>query len=326
MRTIVDSPEESSEIMHYLYLILTPFSLIGSAFIMITYLKYNDLKKPGANFVFCQSLADFLFAIKFMATTIMYYYPSFNQTNPDIPFSNACRFLGVLGQFSGHASCAWNFMMSLVVAVTVHRASTLNSHLRLRKIYCHIYVWTASVILVLIAIRQYGPSSDGCWIAGDNNPYRFVFLGPYTLYMLGSVTVLLYVTYKVKFSAELHTVTQRSGSEKEKFISQLNKYVLIFVIFWSPVIALRAIEFAGDTTSVFHQVILYLDVIGCALQGAANSIVWVSSPQFKRLVKMKFASSSSSGDGSNFQGAFNGISTKPLLRPEDKMLHPIPPS
>jgi len=245
---------------------------------------YNELKKPGANFVFSQAVCDLLFTAKYVVTVVLE-QRHYNQYSPLLPFTWECVVLGWLGEFAGHATCAWNFMMSVLVFQSFRNAEHFKTTDSALWKY-HAYVWgvSLSISLVLLFLKQYGPTSDGCWIMGDDNIYRYIFFfAPYSFYIVACVTVFIYVKYKLqKTDMKAYNTT----GNKLQFIHQLQKYVIIFVVFWFPPIFLRIAEATGISGLTFMT---YVDAVCVSLQGLANSLVWATSPQFTRLIAARRA-------------------------------------
>lgn len=235
----------------YVYIVCCPFSIAGSLFIIITYGLFNELQKPGANFVFFQAICDLLFTSKYVITVIFEHY-NYNEYDPSLPYTWECVALGWLGQFAGHATCAWNMMMSVLVFVSVWNANRFKqTSISLWKY--HAYVWgiALSDSFLLLILKQYGPTTDGCWIKGDNNNFRLFFFVPFTFYLAACIFVLVYVIYKLNFTDQLYMTNHKhKTSGKFQFIQQLRKYVLIFVLFWSPPIILRIVEATNMTKAL----------------------------------------------------------------------------
>ncbi len=114
-----------------------------------------------------------------------------------------------------------------------------------------------------------------CWIIHNNNVYRLLFFVPFVCYVLISVVILCYITYKIMFKFNVKMYTKKypqyaiyllfiyfsvtcNRNEKKDFIFQLIKYVIIFVIFWTPVVITRLMQIADiHNTSIFVVLIFF---------------------------------------------------------------------
>eukprot|EP01111_Echinosteliopsis_oligospora_P014452 TRINITY_DN5450_c0_g1_i4.p1 TRINITY_DN5450_c0_g1~~TRINITY_DN5450_c0_g1_i4.p1 ORF type:complete len:204 (-),score=17.18 TRINITY_DN5450_c0_g1_i4:367-978(-) len=202
-----------NQIIVYIYLMFLPLSILGSCLIIYTYIRYKDLRKAGANIVFCQSICDLVDSGKYLATAILT-LSSLNQTDRDSATTLPCFILAFVGQSSAIATTAWNFMLNILVAWMVFKADHMRQGSEFPIKYCHIYVWGSTLALSLIPIHQYGPTSVGCWIKGPQNLYRLTFLVSIGLYVAVSIVIMSWILHKIRRDKVLST-------QHHHFISEL---------------------------------------------------------------------------------------------------------
>ncbi|KAM9970506.1 hypothetical protein ACTFIR_002365 [Dictyostelium discoideum] len=292
-----------------IYMICAPISMIGSLFIIITWLLYAKLKNSGSNFIFFQAISDFFFTSKYIITIIFYYIniPQFSDETSSTDTNPYCFSLGLFSQFFGQATIMWSYTMTVKVFHSyfemkkknnnngsnnnsnsnIGGSNKQNSIDKTLKWY-HLFVWGFCLVnATIIGIsKQYGPSSTGCWIVGANNPYRFFELVPLYFTITTSIIILILILVKMKKSKPsslLPTESMRYNQQAREFKIQLMKFVLIFIIFWLPATVLRTLEYFGIEKTFF----ILLDAVSVSLQALANSLVWATSPQFLKLMKRK---------------------------------------
>ncbi|KYQ88385.1 hypothetical protein DLAC_11083 [Tieghemostelium lacteum] len=309
-----------------IYIICSPISIAASLFIIITWGLFAKLKHQGSNMIFFQSISDFLFTLKYLVTVILYFggIPQFDDQSFPVGNNNldkhnnsvTCFILGAYGQFFGQATVMWCFMMTIKVFYSFFlkkpqfstRGLSRKKHYQGDSIkYYHLFVWGFCTVNAVIigAFQQYGPSSNGCWIVGDQNPFRLFELIPLYITLSISIIILIAILIKMRMREKqrqtshnaLYTQLSNEAYESQvyhqqerEFRMQLIKYIVIFVVFWVPPTILRTLEFFRYEEKFF----ILMDAASVSLQAAANSIVWVTSPQFFKLIKRKVKPSFSS--------------------------------
>ncbi|GAM23912.1 hypothetical protein SAMD00019534_070870 [Acytostelium subglobosum LB1] len=273
-----------------IYLICSPISIIGSGFIITTWGLFAKLKHSGSNFIFFQSISDLLFTLKYIMTVILYYAaPSIVQFDDSLQPSGSsavCFMLGMYGQFWGQATVMWSFMMTVKVFISFFYTNNTESSESIK--WYHLFVWgfCGMNAVIIAAFDQYGPSSNGCWIVRGNNPFRLFELIPLYITITVSICILVLILWKIKQKRPTLLMPNESVKYKiqeREFRNQLLKFILIFVIFWTPPTILRTMEYMGIEKSFF----VYLDAVSVSSQALANSIVWGTSPQFFKLLRRK---------------------------------------
>ncbi|KAF2078690.1 hypothetical protein CYY_000061 [Polysphondylium violaceum] len=292
-----------------IYLICAPLSIIASAFIIISWGVFAKLKHSGSNFIFFQSISDFIFTLKYVATIIIYYTSDINQFDDgEVSNSALCFSIGVWGQFFGQATVMWSFMMTVKVFLQMMRQNQKQYQQQLDKHkpqqvnntkgtaakeistikYYHLFVWGFCAVNAAIigAFKQYGPSSNGCWIIGGTNPFRLFELVPLYITISTSIVIMIIILARMKRNRPtslLPTESVRYKQQEAEFRNQLLKFIFVFVLFWTPPTILRTLEFFEIEAKPF----IILDAISVSLQACANSLIWGTSKNFVKLLKRK---------------------------------------
>jgi len=191
-----------------------------------------------------------------------------------------CIFLGLLGQFAGQASMAWNMMISIRIFMTLW-SPKVKSH---KPIFYHLYVWGICTINAgVIAITgHYGPTIDGCWINNDHYVIGF-FVTPISIYFVSSIAILIYCVWKIKML--MRDLSYHSLLDKEsRFQRQIIAYIIIFILFWIGPLTLKVTGYIPGL-QMLQTPLAYVDCICLPLQGLANATVWATSRTFIQTVK-----------------------------------------
>ncbi|EGC34767.1 hypothetical protein DICPUDRAFT_94711 [Dictyostelium purpureum] len=291
-----------------IFIACAPVSIVGSLFIIITWSIFAKLKHSGSNFIWFQAISDFLFTLKYIITIIFYYLniPQFTEsTTVNDPVSPYCFGLGLFSQFFGQATILWSFSMTIKVFHSyIKIKSNKPKQQQQQQIqpqqqsgekslkYYHLFVWGFCAInaAVVGVFKQYGPTSTGCWIVGSSNPFRLFELIPLYITITFSVIILILILIKMRKNRPislLPTESQRYRLQEREFKVQLMKFILIFVIFWTPATILRTLEYFGIENKFF----ILLDAVSVSLQALANALVWATSKQFYTLLNKKIKGS-----------------------------------
>jgi len=278
--------ESYIRLIQTLFFVLSPFSLLSSFFIIISYSRFRKALRKGNSFVLYLSISDVFFTLKFLVTAVLV-NSKVNQFNLDGERSqfDVCFWIGFAGQFTGLATISWNMMISWKLFVSF--LSMGKAQGKERTWPYHLFVWGFTSInsFVLVYLNGYGPGSNGCWIMDFTN-LRLFFLVPLGTYLISSLAILVFILIrmeKMKRDMFLTSTTHHYKFEQEEhnFRVQLVKYTVVFILFWSFPFTSRILE-AFDKTS---NVAVILDVISISLQALGNSVVWASSPHFVAFLK-----------------------------------------
>ena len=103
-----------------IYCIVTPFTILGSLFIIFTFLLSKRLKnKKSLSFIFAQAVFDLIIAAKFLLTAI-FADPKYFVDNE--PVNTFCQFLAVFGQVGTVGSILYFLSISIIIASMFHKA------------------------------------------------------------------------------------------------------------------------------------------------------------------------------------------------------------
>eukprot|EP01088_Endostelium_zonatum_P017783 TRINITY_DN540_c9_g1_i1.p1 TRINITY_DN540_c9_g1~~TRINITY_DN540_c9_g1_i1.p1 ORF type:complete len:311 (+),score=23.85 TRINITY_DN540_c9_g1_i1:63-995(+) len=273
------------------FLLVSPFSMVGSFFIIITFGTIPKLKKHGFHFVFFQAICDFIFTLKFFITATVD-RPNWIARDAEIPGTIDCQFLGFINQFFAIATTSWNLMITIKTLITFYNPYLVG---HINNIYFHLYVWSFTSLCSIIpaALNKLGPTSDGCWIIDSGSFLRLIFqVIPISLYFLLSILCLIYILYKLHFYQ--HSIMNGDNALRHKsfrFKTQLILYITIFIVCWTPIILFHFLSYIAEIFELRRklcptiEVVLAIEKVAAVGQGAANSIVWMSSNSFCQVLK-----------------------------------------
>ncbi|XTI84913.1 hypothetical protein V2W45_211194 [Cenococcum geophilum] len=169
---------------------MSVFSLIGSLFIISTFIAFPFFRKPINRLVFYASIGNILCNIATLIST----------SGLDAGESSSlCQFQGVLIQWFIPADSLWTFCMALNVYLTFFKnyaASNLRSLEKWYLIFCYgVPLVPALVYLLLDAGGRYGiygPATIWCWVSVKWDWMRIAFFyGP--VWIVIGVTTTIYV-------------------------------------------------------------------------------------------------------------------------------------
>eukprot|EP01117_Protostelium_nocturnum_P017721 TRINITY_DN7267_c0_g1_i1.p1 TRINITY_DN7267_c0_g1~~TRINITY_DN7267_c0_g1_i1.p1 ORF type:complete len:714 (+),score=239.10 TRINITY_DN7267_c0_g1_i1:119-2260(+) len=301
--------------------ILAAFSLLAAFLIIITYLMVKEVRRHPTNLVFWLSVSDFMFAFKFVLTSVLPGSSALQENH------SICYFQAIFAQFFGLASVTWNGMISLNLLFNM-KNPFLNTASYTK--WYHLWTWGTSaattIIMVVIGEQAFGKSGDGtCWVIND---YRLLFFVPLVIYFaISLVTLILAISRSRSIQNQLNSPngirpssmapniktgllhdkvaggnqyqsleSQSDGREHVgrnveddklyyKLMIRMGFYVALFLVLWSFPLAHRIAQFKGQKDSSDDESatpLQYLDIIGVSMQGFANACVWLTNPSFWR--------------------------------------------
>jgi len=303
--------EEHIRTLCIIFYVMAPLSMLSGLFIMGSFLKFpGQLFTTKANhlqFVFFQSLCDFMYSSKFLLTAIFIksswisygtipFIPieSPNNTVPSTGPDTLCIGLGIMGSFFNMASVMWNLMVSVQILtlfwIQPYEYSSIVNHKENYTFFYHILVWVfaLSTAIVPAFFNQYGPTTNGCWIEEKYLITRLLtFVFPLILFILTSLVILLITLSKVKLISLRIVYVQNFGTKMESSqfpnLRLLVSYTIVFIAFWSCPVVLRMLELVHKQP----ELLVYGDIISISSQGLANAVVWGTSSYVRDLFTKK---------------------------------------
>ncbi|KAH3762387.1 Phosphatidylinositol4-phosphate 5-Kinase protein [Pelomyxa schiedti] len=248
---------------------LALLSMCGSSVSILSFLLVKELRAhPSTKLVFFLVLCDLCFSSQFAASGL-------STTPGQAPQSHSgCTFQGMWIQFFGMGSVSWNAVISVNLLLMMR--SPFAHGEQYHKWY-HLSVWSIalSTTIAILAMDQIGSTDEGvCWIkAGVFEGWFYMFTLVYLV--LAAATIVVALTR----ISEVGAITMDA---RKSIIRSMLFYVSVFIVCWIvPTIHSYIYFFTGS----YLPGALFLSQMGIALQGFGNSMVWMSSPTFRRHFK-----------------------------------------
>eukprot|EP00850_Spirogloea_muscicola_P016500 SM000134S26943 [mRNA] locus=s134:202027:204822:+ [translate_table: standard] len=256
-------------------------SFAGSAFIVLCYLLFRDLRKFSFKLVFYLSLSDMLCSC-------------FNMLGD--PGNGAlCYIQGYATQFFWIASFLW----TTTIAFTLHR--TVVRHLAdVEQLgpYFHAYVWGTSLLMTAIPFigNDYGPAGAWCWIQNEKmtgKVLRFLtFYIPLWSAIIFNGTVYYQVIRMLSFATRMAAATADRQKQVEiradmKTLNRLGYYPLILIGSWTFGTINRIHNFIEPDRPLFWLYCLHYTT--AALMGLFNSIAYGFNATVRRTLREKLS-------------------------------------
>jgi len=245
-------------------------SLLGSLFIIFTYICFKKIRNYAYKLVTYLSIADVLLSIgNIMSVTTM------KNTQED----STCHAQAFLINYGGLASILW----TSIIAWSIYSATVLSAkNLRQKNWKFFIFGFGFSLLLSIIPFisKQYGRAGLYCWIKNDeivkDNVMRFVqFYVP--LWIAIGFNIYAYVKV-VRFIKKYISTTLEI-----RFIHRLKYYPIVLVICWTFATVNRIYNIFGKEILA----LTFLHVTLGGLQGLLNAFIYGTNDQVKQVWKEK---------------------------------------
>ena len=237
-------------------------------FILIVYLKYNQLQTFSYGLVMTLLSIDFLNGISFVIPTFIHEF-------------YLCQFQAFLIQFFGLASALWVGCMSLILYKQLN--STIENTKKYAKICFGVVCFVSFTIsIVLACVGRYGEVVGHCWIKDENYGYlfRLAFLFGPIRFVFGFNLILYHIIIK-----EIKKQTFYSNELKydgQVLIKRIQFYPVSMVLCSLPITLYRIIQIYYDNIWIYAVgVFLY------ALVGVSNSLIYGFNESVKYLIFKK---------------------------------------
>eukprot|EP01083_Nonionella_stella_P073383 198368_1 len=259
------------EILETINSICAPFSVIGSLFIIFSYLIFPNLRSR-----FAYSLVFFT-AISDLIRSIGRIWGSFLSSDRSV--QTQCSFAGLFINFGGVSSFIFTAVIAIVMYTCVHMqyASLWNVKpeiLRRRKYYVAITIWMVTLIISCLPFINSGYAYVGawCWISSEFHHWRWIcFYGPLILICLFCIVMYTIIIRQLRSVAEAMDESNR-GRLKFAMYGRLKYYPLVLVIAQLFPTTRRVYNQMFDEEAPFWLGVLH--TLGAGLYGGLNAITY----------------------------------------------------
>lgn len=252
--------EKQHDIMSTLTEVSSWASLVGTMFIVISYLAFKEIRHFHLRLVFILAITDLFVSITFILNLHM-----------DIATDHIrCQVLAAFLQFFELASALW----ALCIAFVLDRVIRLNDyHVEQYEKYFYVFCWGVPSITVIASYFQglYVNTGLWCWISDDiRGLYRWLyFYGPLVLILF--YVSAIYVIISKKIRAQLALTSNFYQINNEATIQQTFRwYIIGWVICWVPAITDRVQDVINPGHPIF--ILAAAHSFFAPLAGFANSI------------------------------------------------------
>mmetsp|Transcript_7653 Transcript_7653/g.10561 ORF Transcript_7653/g.10561 Transcript_7653/m.10561 type:complete len:320 (+) Transcript_7653:140-1099(+) len=260
-----ESPLSSSEeeIINAVLYFSSGLSLLGSLFIIFTYILFKETRTFGTKLIFFLSIADFCAALSWFPWNVN---------------STLCTVQASILQFSEIASYMWSFVISFSlfqVFFLEHQEEPGK-----RFVLYHTISWGYPAITVVLSVffNRFGKAGSWCWIADPRDPFRLFVYG--TLVIVASFTIFCLISIRLKM--------KHIESDFKRILNKrLRLYVLAFLITQLPAVVNRLQNAVQPDKPIFW--LFLLQAIFQPSHGLVNCLVYgFSEDQFVEHYKLTF--------------------------------------
>eukprot|EP01084_Bolivina_argentea_P059938 109497_1 len=203
------------------------FSVIGSLFIIISYLIFSKLQqKFSYSLIFYLAIADLIRSIgKIWGSFLSDHYK----------FNSQCSIAGLITNFGGISSFFFVAVIAIVMYTCVNMQfgqywNVSTDILRKRKYMFAIVIWTIALIISLLPFSQnaYGYVGAWCWIQSDYHHWRWLcFYGP--LIFIFIFCIIMYIVITRHLQKIEQSIPQQNRGQYKMFMN-LKYYPLVLLI------------------------------------------------------------------------------------------------
>eukprot|EP00824_Muranothrix_gubernata_P010985 TRINITY_DN24121_c0_g1_i1.p1 TRINITY_DN24121_c0_g1~~TRINITY_DN24121_c0_g1_i1.p1 ORF type:complete len:331 (-),score=53.91 TRINITY_DN24121_c0_g1_i1:17-979(-) len=268
---------QEKEVVDLLVGISSGLSILGSAFILASYLYFHQLFMTRLRLIFFLSLAD-ICASFFSLWSVIGVGRSIH--------GSLCEIQAAGIQYFSMVSWLWITAMAhnSFVIVVLRKVETE----KFEKFY-HLYCWglPGIPVLVLFITRKFGPTGVGwCWIRHPHDPLRLVlFYLPLLILFLGSVLIYVLVHRQLWWSRHHYN---------DKVQKKLSLFILAFICCWSPALVCRLHDFFAQSNSWPFWVFCIQGTMA-PLQGLCNALLWGNNKMLRSSLRLRMTSHESPG-------------------------------
>lgn len=255
------------------------FSLIGSLFIIIIYLRVRELRSFAFRLVFLTAIADFFFSLGGLLGDAGGNPETFVGANTEL-----CLFQSFIISYFQLASLIW----SVSIAFTLHmgflkRRVDFNP----KEVYkhekkYHLVAWTYPLVMAILPFttNSYGDEGGYCWIQSHSEHVSWRFIQFYVPLLI-AIIYNAYVFFNVWIKIREYTQFD-DDKAKAKMVARLKFYPLVLVVchLFGFFVSIQEVVTGGR--DFYDLSMMYL--IFSSLQGFANAFVYGLTPDVQSKV------------------------------------------
>lgn len=245
------------------------FSLLASLFVIISYLKFKELRKHPSSVIYWRSMFDVAFSLQFI---VIFGYS-------DAKYH--CDAFSFIFQFAILGSQSWYFMIAMDLFIALRNPFT-DSKSNM-KMY-HLIVWSTSLLSGIILVgsdnSDYRMGLETCWskATGDQSAPNalnwILFFAPTLFYYFMSIGVIIYAYWRLRQGLD------ETFKVRTRILYNGLRYVVVFTIYWTVAGILYANIYAVETRNDgMVDASDYLNLYGAfsiviAIRGLVDVSVW----------------------------------------------------
>jgi len=264
--------DDGSQIIPWTLRVTGSLSLLGSVFILITFLLIHDWRFPN-NLIFFLTLSDFLWVATFFWG--------------DAPRDTAaCAFQGVFGGFWGLATTYWILFIAVIYNSQLNPSWKRFFH-QYEQTIAHAVVWPLSFFLTLLPyfLGDYTPNPKNinipvCWIARKDDGARFWAYYGWVILDLIAIPILYgHLVYTLRTAPKRPTLTYRWLA-----------YPIAFWICWFEPTVFRILEQVNPNRDYTYLVVI--QSITMLSQGMLNALIYGFRASIFKQIKNRWTNKS----------------------------------
>ncbi|OMJ92178.1 hypothetical protein SteCoe_5172 [Stentor coeruleus] len=204
------------------------FSVMGSLFILIIYVKYPNLQCFAFRLVVYLSLFNF--------------FESSSQLIPSYKIDpKMCLYQSMLNQFFGLCNILWTGFICLILYFQI--CEIQSNFVRNEKLYLLLTLLISSIsIIIPVSFSSFGYVGGNCWIKEHElgNLFRFVFFFIPAWTVIALITII-YIKIIRTVQRESLLITEMTISSN-RVISKLKMYPIVMIVGFLPLTVYRIFE------------------------------------------------------------------------------------
>lgn len=256
-----NNPERCTTVL-VIQKIFAGLSLIGCLFVLFVIIVLKKYKAFVQKLILALVVSATLHSISYLVGNV------YTESGP------ACRFQGVIMQYSDWSTLLWVLVIALNLLLVV-----LGKNKEKYLYWFHGFVWLTALFWTIIPFfgDNYGPAGIWCWIKRDSTGFRFgAWYIPLFLIVFAMLIIYIYIIYNV-----IQATRQRSGGNSDEDLRRsrsyrhelkpLLGYPLIYIVFYTPALIYR-IEDASNNDQPTRFSLAVLIAILVPSIGVANAL------------------------------------------------------